>query len=76
MLCHLIACWAVGLPAGYLLYFDFGRGNVGRVVRSGNPAGKALLWVWWGRARDIREAASDVSSGAAISQKSADCGLS
>jgi MATE family multidrug resistance protein len=29
MLCHLIAYWAVGLPAGYLLCFPLHRGAAG-----------------------------------------------
>lgn len=70
MLCHLIAYWVVGLPAGYVLCFNFRLGAAG--MWSGLCAavillGMALLWVWWRRAKSMREAASYASNDAAIS---------
>ena len=64
MLCHLIAYWTVGLPAGYVLCFHFALGALG--MWAGLSAavilvGIVLLWVWWRRANGMREAAEFAS---------------
>jgi multidrug resistance protein, MATE family len=61
MLCHLIAYWAVGLPAGYLLCFNFALGAPGMwagLCAAVILLGIVLLWVWWQRVKGMLEEAS------------------
>jgi MATE family multidrug resistance protein len=60
MLCHLIAYWAIGLPAGYVLCFRFGRGAPG--MWTGLCAaliliGVVLLRAWSRKVNVLEEAA-------------------
>jgi multidrug resistance protein, MATE family len=58
MLCNLIAHWGIGLPIGYALAFEFGRGIVGLWVGLTIGlilAGLANLAFWARKARRLRE---------------------
>src|SRR5581483_9930031 len=56
MLCHLVAYWVIGLPAGYILCFQFHRGAAG--MWTGLCAaliliGIVLLWAWWRKVQTL-----------------------
>jgi len=62
MLSHLVAYWAVGLPAGYALCFRFGLGAAGMwagLCAAVILIGIVLLWAWWRRANHMRGVTSD-----------------
>jgi MATE family multidrug resistance protein len=56
MICHLVAYWVCGLPAGWYLCFRRGWGVVGfwvGFVVALVPLGMVLLSVWWRKSRNL-----------------------
>src|SRR5262249_25121158 len=65
MLCHLIAYWAIGLPAGYVLFFSLKGGVVGVVIGLCVALiliGVVLTWVW---SRSVKSIALRTSAASA-----------
>jgi len=69
MLCHLAGYWAVGLPVGYTLCFQYGWGAVGMWIGLCVALiliGSVLLWVWSRKVREMCRAADRAGHGVAV----------
>lgn len=69
MLCHLIGYWAVGLPAGYILCFEYGRGAAGMwagLCVALIAIAAVLVWAWSRKVNAILHASLNAPGATAV----------